>query len=401
MSNITKKNLPFWICLIFVIYPLLSLPLIIIEVYNKKRYALVLLACFMGLCAILWPPTGDLYRHTIDYFDYIGKDEFELQLGQLDYTLYYLSYIFANWGINFELIRFFFVFFSYIIVFFILEDMRKTTNFIAKHYRISICIFFFSVPFCSIAFGLRYGFACSLMYLGIYYLLIKNRNVGWIYVILAIMTHYSLTVVFFLVLLVKLGVNITSKRIVWYSFLSFILFSSLLLEKIILLLPIPELVRTAILAYASGYWSGEHFEDHSIGYRLASILSYITVYPLIYYFLQTKVSGKLNSFLILSICLWSICSVSSELFVRTSLFLIFPLILYLLSVSDIKWYVKKVQIISYFLIITFCSQLYSYRKVLEISDMYKISYSNSISLLFHTYDENWLHKNVSYDGDPF
>lgn len=54
-----------------------------------------------------------------------------------------------------------------------------------------------------------------------------------------------------------------------------------------------------------------------------------------------------------------------------------------------------------FLIITFCSQLYSYRKVLEISDMYKISYSNSISLLFHTYDENWLHKNVSYDGDPF
>ena len=222
MLNITKKNLPFWICLIFVIYPLLSLPLIIIEVYNKKRYALVLLACFMGLCAILWPPTGDLYRHTIDYFDYIGKDEFELQLGQLDYTLYYLSYIFANWGINFELIRFFFVFFSYIIVFFILEDMRKTTNFIAKHYRISICIFFFSVPFCSIAFGLRYGFACSLMYLGIYYLLIKNRNVGWIYVILAIITHYSLTVVFFLVLLVKLGVNITSKRIVWYSFLSFI-----------------------------------------------------------------------------------------------------------------------------------------------------------------------------------
>lgn len=60
------------------------------------------------------------------------------------------------------------------------------------------------------------------MYLGIYYLLIKNRNVGWIYVILAIITHYSLTVVFFLVLLVKLGVNITSKEL--YGIRSFHLY---------------------------------------------------------------------------------------------------------------------------------------------------------------------------------
>ena len=24
----------------------------------------------MGLCAMLWPPTGDLYRHNMMYFDF-------------------------------------------------------------------------------------------------------------------------------------------------------------------------------------------------------------------------------------------------------------------------------------------------------------------------------------------
>ena len=146
MQNQKIKNIAFCICLIFILHPLLCLPLIIIEVYNKRHYALILLGCFMGLCAMLWPPTGDLYRHTMDYFDYIDKDEFELKLGQFDFILYYLSYVFANLGINFELVRFLFVFLSYMIVFFIFEDMGKTTEFITKHYRISLCIFFFSVP---------------------------------------------------------------------------------------------------------------------------------------------------------------------------------------------------------------------------------------------------------------
>ena len=71
MQNQKIKNIAFCICLIFILHPLLCLPLIIIEVYNKRHYALILLGCFMGLCAMLWPPTGDLYRHTMDYFDYI------------------------------------------------------------------------------------------------------------------------------------------------------------------------------------------------------------------------------------------------------------------------------------------------------------------------------------------
>lgn len=401
MQNQKIKNIAFCICLIFILHPLLCLPLIIIEVYNKRHYALILLGCFMGLCAMLWPPTGDLYRHTMDYFDYIDKDEFELKLGQFDFILYYLSYVFANLGINFELVRFLFVFLSYMIIFFIFEDMGKTTEFITKHYRISLCIFFFSVPFCLIAFGLRYGFACSLMYLGLYYLLIKNRKIGWVYACLSIMTHYSLIVMLLLIWIVRLGINISSKRIVWFSFLSFIFLSSIFLEKIILLLPLPGFIQAAILAYVSGYWSGEHFEDHSLGFRLASILSYITIYPLVYYFLQIKEKSKLNSFLIIGICLWSVCSVSSELFVRTSLFLIFPLLLYMLSVVNMSGHLKKMQLILYFLIITFCSQLYSYRRVLGISDMYKLGYSSSASILFHTYDEEWIHKNVSFDGDPF
>ena len=43
MQNQKIKNIAFCICLIFILHPLLCLPLIIIEVYNKRHYALILL----------------------------------------------------------------------------------------------------------------------------------------------------------------------------------------------------------------------------------------------------------------------------------------------------------------------------------------------------------------------
>ena len=56
---------------VFIIYPLGAIPLILIEIYNKKYYAFNYLAVFMGLLAFLWTPSGDLSRIQVD-FDYIN-----------------------------------------------------------------------------------------------------------------------------------------------------------------------------------------------------------------------------------------------------------------------------------------------------------------------------------------
>mgnify|MGYP007051814001 CR=1 FL=1 len=40
--------------IVFILYPLGSLPLVLVEIYNKRKYAFVLLAIFMGLWSIFY-----------------------------------------------------------------------------------------------------------------------------------------------------------------------------------------------------------------------------------------------------------------------------------------------------------------------------------------------------------
>ena len=62
---IKRVPVSFFVCALLFIYPLGALLPILCEIYNRKKYAFVLLSVFMGLCAILFPPFADLYRHLI------------------------------------------------------------------------------------------------------------------------------------------------------------------------------------------------------------------------------------------------------------------------------------------------------------------------------------------------
>lgn len=65
-SYLKKKTVKIGVTAVFILNPLISIPLLIIEVYNKKKYASYLLAVFMGLFSIYYIPIGDQYR----YFNY-------------------------------------------------------------------------------------------------------------------------------------------------------------------------------------------------------------------------------------------------------------------------------------------------------------------------------------------
>ena len=70
----TFSNNQSFLIILFVLYPFATLPFLFIKIIERKKYAFVLLAIFMGLCAILYPPLGDLYRHSLRYFSYFNEN---------------------------------------------------------------------------------------------------------------------------------------------------------------------------------------------------------------------------------------------------------------------------------------------------------------------------------------
>ena len=91
-----KVNVAIAVTILFLIWPMLALPCVIVEVLNRRKYSFVLLTIFMGYIDYLWPPTGDLYRHTLSYFEFKYSSSYMLREYQEDYVMHILSFIFPR-----------------------------------------------------------------------------------------------------------------------------------------------------------------------------------------------------------------------------------------------------------------------------------------------------------------
>ena len=60
------------VCILFFILPFISIPILLIEIYNGRKYALYLLAIFMGVLSMFYFPSGDQYRYMQDLLLYRG-----------------------------------------------------------------------------------------------------------------------------------------------------------------------------------------------------------------------------------------------------------------------------------------------------------------------------------------
>lgn len=110
---------------VFIIYPLGSVPLILVDIYNKRKYAFILLAIFMGLWAMLYYPFGDQYRYFNNFERYFYLDFNEAFLFNIasEFSLYtinlidYFLFEYSKAGLHFEGFRFLLVFIAYLLTF--------------------------------------------------------------------------------------------------------------------------------------------------------------------------------------------------------------------------------------------------------------------------------------------
>lgn len=127
-----RKNI---LIVFFILFPLYTLPWIVQGMMRLEKWAFVLWAFFMGLVGILYPPVGDIYQYTKDFYIYEGCSwEFFLELLSLkfDFLLPLLSYFIGLIGWNFDISRFIYNFLSYLILGTIFLDIVRNNCFFAN-----------------------------------------------------------------------------------------------------------------------------------------------------------------------------------------------------------------------------------------------------------------------------
>lgn len=399
---------PLLLCIFFVIYPLGALPFILEKISWKHRYAYTLFSLFMGLCAILYAPSGDLYRHTKVYFlaQNWGWNEFiEISLLKMDFFLIYITYFCAKIGIQFEIVRFLFVFVSYECAFWIFRDVVKQNKILQEnryYYVLGFLLFFMSVIFFNITQGLRYGLGVYIIGVGLYKLFQKHERSGWIWIFVACLIHFSFWGLLIPLVLFRLKLVRLNKWVVMIITLLLILFSNELFQALISLLPLSDFIKQHLLHYITGYWAKDFYQDHSFFFRISRILSYWTIYPLSFFFLMSyrKTDNLYRNFLLFMILVLGISVPFGDIFPRFS----YLLILLFLADMLLRFYpvlskIRMLNLIFCFVLFSFLANIYSSKRQLEISCEYKLLYSSFPVLLLNTYSENWINRNISEDGD--
>lgn len=188
--------------LLFLIVPVLGAlrALLNINYRNSRLVAYFILAAFFSLLTIKSPPLGDLYRYLFR-FDYINNLS-QINEYTIDFTFGVFVLLFKYFGIPFYLFSSIFVFLGLLFLFLAIDELYLKYKWSSgmQIALIAISIIFFNPIAASI--GLRSYLALSLFIYGVI-LVSDNKNKGYFFGLLAVLTHVSFSYLFIFLILSK------------------------------------------------------------------------------------------------------------------------------------------------------------------------------------------------------
>ena len=393
--------------LLFILFPLYSLPIIWRGILQKKLLSIFLLCTFMGLFAYLFPPIGDIYRYKLLYYQYqnLNFEElcaWELAL-KLDFVFYILIWLFAQLSLPYELLNFVFAFAAYWVAFKIFRHLTQSNENLhdCKNYAYALIIFFCCInPF---LFLYRFGVALIFFLYGFYLLYCKGNKIGWWYLLLSILTHVSYLILVFFIIASYLW-SLKKRDRFWIGLGAVSLIVGLSTTGILLwllsFLPLPELVMVKLSEYIEGYWAGEFLEDNSFLFYLSRIFAFIMFYPFVYHFFKTfDVRSKVSSFLLMLFLFICLIQESFVMYERYAKIFIVIYLIYLLKSAGVCFARKYLtQVLLCGAIFMFSMTCYSYWRAFFIGNECKLLVTPVPALFSNTYSEEWLVENIDEEG---
>jgi len=217
------------ISIFFLISPIFSFPLILLELAIGSRLGYFLFSLFIAFFAYLYVPfkSADLYRYysTFEYFQDIPLSELNSALtNRPDKGIYYLMKIYDTLGLNMQFLVFSVVLLEMSILIYIFRDIIKKYKVkldIKKH------ILFFFLYFSSVGLinwyftASRFFLSSTIVFYGYYLLYVQRKKIGIIFFFLAPLFHFS-TYIFLLIALIPS--NFFNKKILRLIFFITLIF---------------------------------------------------------------------------------------------------------------------------------------------------------------------------------
>ncbi|MCG6191226.1 EpsG family protein [Maribellus maritimus] len=388
-----KINLP--VIGLFIIYPLISLPFLLIEVINKKKYAVVLLSFFMAALGYILIPTitDDLTKHYDDFSKLTtdwGSFKF-LLIQNTDFVLTLFQFFIKVFNLSPQLIPFLSVFIGYFLKFLILFQFVKIYE--AKNERkipktiwiLLIAFTFLTISFRNFALNIRMPVALTLQMYGLFVLYFKKEKSGLIYMALGTLTHF-MTIIFILFILILKYFN----RKNLFRILFIISFGFNFIPQSIIVKPIQQIniSNEQFIKKQQGYTEGFYYknfmEEMSFKGKVSRYIGLSFTYLIFLYLLIFKRNSKLRNFVYLCAILTNFFYSMPMFFARYSYALqFFFYVLFLFESGSTFFYSKKgllmLKLLTLYTILLFTAMVYSTR-VSIIKSHSKVLYNNIITL---------------------
>jgi len=192
-----------------IISPLLSLPIVLSAIYNKKRNFIFYISFFYGILVYLFIPREDmdsagryfLYEFFLDqsfsdFLTYIGF--------RVDYIFYYLIYLFAYYKIKFQLLLFFFGFISVYIPLKIFEKLFNKDSFGNKSFLLVILFILSAISLQYVLSGIRQLLGFNLILISLYQFYFKKKYMSsFLFYVFGLFTHFSCALFLPIVIILK------------------------------------------------------------------------------------------------------------------------------------------------------------------------------------------------------
>lgn len=367
--------------LVFLVNPLISTPFVFIELINKKKYAIGLLAVFFGILGYITIPldTDDLIRHYADFLDIsrLSTSQFfsELWLSN-DYAFKLLQYSLARLGLSKQFLPFVCVSIVYYIKLSILYSVvTKVKEVDRRVYIYLLLIFILGVNFRASVLSMRNSVAIHLFLYGVYNWFIEEKSIkGYTYLFLAAVTHFMTLV--YLPFLIIAHIPLVKKYIKYVFYFSFIFY--FINTNLITSLLGYWVDQTGIIsanyaeAYIDGFWATDFVDSTSfkgkIFMQIANLPYYFTLFYLLIF--KKKITSKTDVLLYVSATWCNLLFVLPNLFGRySSLPTLLFLIVFVIDMPKLRYRYWRNLLYSLFLIslLYSFSQMYSMRQTIAES----------------------------------
>ena len=393
----------FFLSIGFIVYPIITLPWIVQGMLRYERWAFIMWAMFMGFIGILYPPVGDFYRYTRDFYFYKELDwvDFLMVVSlKFDYLLAFLSYSVGKLDLNFDIVRFIYNFVAYLLLGLLFLKLTRKNPYLSNDRRTRILALVLFIPFSISLFLFRFFFSMILFMYGTYLIIVDTKKKGWLFVALSVLNHFSFLVFLAALIFHRWGLFKFNRQIIAVLGVFGVFCGGLIVHSVMNYLPTDIVNHISI--YIDGYWAGDFMEDRSVRYRIQQLLGNLVVYCavgafiLLYPSKPSRLAAWVNSLLLLAF----ISSPFVVMYGRFLIVLMYGIKIFLLySFNNSPMSRKALYALFICVIISNLTDVWSIRRQLSISRETQLFCSSSIGILTNHYSETWITDNVFESGD--